>query len=104
MRHAVADFAGDKLPPAQRRLVIEEYAGAGEDIVTFPVIHGNPMAVGFCHAIGAAGPKGRMLVLGLLVDLAEHFAAAGLIEADGGIDQSNGFQHPRHAQGGELAG
>ena len=36
--------------------------------------------------------------------VAEHLAAAGLVETDRRIDQADGLQHPRDAQGGELAG
>ena len=39
-----------------------------------------------------------------LAHLAEHLAAGGLVEADGRVDNPNGFKHARHAERGDIAG
>ena len=61
------------------------------------------MPIDFRDPIRAAWIKGCRFPLGRFSHLAEHFTAAGLIEADRRIDQTNGLEHAGHAQGGELA-
>ena len=84
--------------------MVEKDARTGKNAVALPVVHRDPMAVDLRDAVGAARPKGRLFVLRLLLDVAEHLAAAGLIEPDCRIHQANGLQHPRDTQRGELAG
>ncbi len=100
----VGDLAGDELDAAARRLVVEEDARDPENVVAFPVVDRDPMAVDLGHAVGAAGMEGGQLGLGDLLDLAEHLRGGGLVEADARVDGADGLQHARDADGGELGG
>src|ERR1035437_1676544 len=61
------------------------------------------MAVGLGDAIRTAGMEGRQLGLRDLADLTEHLARGSLVKADRRIYLTNGLQHARDAQAGELA-
>ncbi len=100
----MADLAGHELQAPPRALVVEEDAARREEAVALAVVDRDPVAVDLGHAVGAAGVEGRGLGLGHLDDLAEHLAGAGLVEADGGVDEANGVQHPGHPQRRRLAG
>ena len=61
--------------------MVEEDTVACEDIVGFAVVHDDPVAVQFCHAVRAAGIERCLLGLGDFLDLAVQFACGCLIEA-----------------------
>src|ERR1035437_1289525 len=61
------------------------------------------MAVGLGDAIRTAGMEGGQLGLRDLADLTEHLARGSLVKADRRIYLTNGLQHARDAQSGELA-
>ena len=84
--------------------MIKQDSGAGEDIITFTIIHSNPVAVYLGHSVGASGIKRGFFALRNLTNLAKHFAARGLVKADGLVHHLDGFQHARYAKGGNLAG
>src|SRR5690606_16393616 len=103
-RRPVRDLVRDEFQAAPRALVVEEDARAAEDVVALAVVDRDPVAVYLGHAVRAARVEGRRLALRDLYDLAEHLAAAGLVEANLGVDDADGFEHARHAQRGELTG
>ena len=84
--------------------MVKENPRTTKKIVAFPVVHRDPVTVDLGHPIGAARVKRGGLALRHLHHLAEHLAAASLIEANLGIDQANRLQHARHAQRRKLAG
>src|SRR5258708_9891318 len=98
----MADFAGDELESAPRTLVIEQDAGAGEQIVALAVIDGDVVTVDLGHAVRAARMKRRRLALRRLAGAAEHLAAASLIESGVRTDLPEGVQQPRHTQCSEF--
>ena len=100
----VGDLAGDELDPPPRRLVVEQDPAHREEPVRLPVVHRDPVAVHLGHPVGRAGVEVGGLPLRRLVHLAEHLGGAGLVEPGGRVDQPDRFQHPGHAEGGELAG
>ena len=73
-------------------------------VVALAIVDGDPVAVHLRDAVGAAGVKRRRFGLRDLGDLAEHLAAAGLVEADRGIDHADGVEQPRHAERSGFAG
>ncbi len=102
-RHPVGHLARDELEAAARGLVVEQDARRGVQPVALAVVDGDPVAVDLRHAVGAARVERRRLALGHLLHLAEHLRRAGLVEADLGVDQADGIEHPRHPQCGRLA-
>src|SRR6185436_1769524 len=101
-RHAVADLAGDELLPAPRRLVIEENARTGEEGVALAVVDRDVVAVDFRDAVRAARVERCRFALRDLAHLTEHFARRRLVETDAPVDQANGLEHARNADGIEL--
>ena len=102
--HTVGHLARHELEAAPGRLVVEQDARGGVQVVALPIVHGDPVPVHLGHPVGAAGVEGRGLALGGLEHLAEHLRRAGLVEADLGIDQADGVEQPGHAHGRGLAG
>src|ERR1700731_2880 len=82
---------------ATRALVIEQNAVAGVQPVALAIIHGRPIRKNFCHAIGAAWPKRRLLTLRPLLRLAEHLAARGLIKTRAQSSFANRLQNANRA-------
>ena len=72
--------------------MVKEDSGTGVDIVALPVVDRDPVSVDFGYAIGAAGIERGAFGLGNFADSAEHFAAAGLVETDRGIDDADSVQ------------
>ena len=83
--------------------MIEEYAGICVHIVTFTVIHCNPVAINLCYSIGAARVEGRTLPLGYLHRFAEHLTARGLVKADFFVYRADSIQHACDAERSGLA-
>ena len=67
----IGDLAGHELQPAARRLVVEEDAGDGEQVVALAVVHRNVVGEDLRDAVGAARIERRQLGLRRLADLAE---------------------------------
>src|SRR5262245_64954311 len=85
--------------------MVEQNARAAIHAVALAVVHGNPVTINLGDAVRAARVEGRGLALRRLLHLAEHLRTGRLVETDApGIDQPDGFEHPRHAHGRELAG
>jgi hypothetical protein len=72
--HGVGDLAGHELQPTPGRLVVEQDARAGVEVVALPVVDGHPVAVDLGDAVGGAGVERGALGLGHLLNLAEHLA------------------------------
>ena len=53
-RHRVGDLTRDEFQATARTLMVEQDAGAGEEIVAFAIIHRDPVAVDLGHAVGCA--------------------------------------------------
>src|SRR5947209_65721 len=105
MCDAIRHLAGHELPAAARRLVVEEHAATTVHAVALAVDDRNPVAVELGHSVGAAGVKGGPFALRRLLRLAEHLAAARLVEANSlGVDQVDRLQDARHTHGVELTG
>src|SRR4029078_2399917 len=81
LRQSEGYLAGNELSSTQRRFVIEENAGAGEQAVGLAVIHRDPVREQLAHAIRAARMKGRGLALRRRLSLAEHFRRRRLVKA-----------------------
>src|SRR5215831_15166062 len=61
--NAARDLAGDESLAADRALVVEQDAVAGEHAVGLAIVHGDPVAVQLRHAIRAARIERRGLTL-----------------------------------------
>ncbi len=70
--HAVAHLARDELQPATRRFVVEEYPGAGKEVVALSVVNGDVVAVHLGDAVRAARVERSRFCLRHLAHLAEH--------------------------------
>ncbi len=103
-RDAVGDLAGDELQAAARRLVVEEDAGDGKEVVALAVVDGDVVAEDLGDAVGATRIEGRHLVLRHFAHAAVHLARGGLVEADLRVDAADGFERSRDALRVELAG
>jgi len=75
------DLAGDEGFATNRRFVVEQDAVAGMHPVGFAVVDGDPVAIDLGGGVRAARVEGRGFLLGNFLDLAEHFAGGGLVEA-----------------------
>src|SRR5580704_15951659 len=80
-RHAMRDFASDKLKAATGAFVIEKNAVTAGYAIGFPVIQGEVKASYLADAIGASGMKRGVFPLRRLLNLAEHFARPGEVKA-----------------------
>ena len=103
-RHAVGDLAGHELEAAPRRLVVEQDARAGEQVVALAVVDRDVVPVDLRHAIRAARIERRLLALRHRPHLAEHLAGRRLVEPDLGVDLADRFERAGHALGVVLAG
>ena len=83
-------------------LMVEEDAAAGEHVVTLTVVDRDPVTIDLRDAVGASWIEGGTLPLRNLHDLPKHFAAAGLVETDRGIDQTHRIEHTGHAEGSRF--
>ena len=59
----VGDLAGDELEAAPGRLVVEQDAERGVQVVALAVVDRDPVAVDLGHAVGRAGVERRRLGL-----------------------------------------
>src|SRR5262245_29596518 len=100
----MADLARDELQTTTRTLMVEQDARAGEQAVTFAIVHRDVVAIDFGHAVGAAWMKRRRFALRRFVSPAEHLAAAGLIESRPRAHLTQRVEQARYAQRGELRG
>src|SRR5574341_432869 len=89
---AMRDLGRKELQSLTRRGVVEENAGAREQIVALAVVDRDVVAVDFRHAVGAAWVEWRLLVLWRLPYLAEHLRAAGLVKLDLRVQDAHGFE------------
>ena len=79
--------------------MVEEDAVAGEHAVALAVVDGLPVAVDLGAGVGAAGIEGGRFGLRRLDDLAVHFAAGGLVEADGQAGVADGLEQVHGSEG-----
>jgi len=98
------DLACDEGLATARRFVVEQDAAGTEDVVTFAVVHRDPVRVELGHAIRAARVERRLFDLRDGLYLAEHFRGRRLVEADLRIDQADRFQQVERAHAGDLCG
>ena len=84
--------------------MIEQNAAGAKDVVTLAVVDGHPVRIQLGHAIRAAGVERRAFDLGNGLHFAKHLRSAGLVEADLGVDQANGFKQVEAANAGDLRG
>ena len=103
-RHAVTDLACGELQSTARRLVVEQDPARRVQVVGLAVVHGDPVAVHLGHAVRRTRIEGRVFVLGHLEHLAEHLARARLVVANIRIDDPDGIEDARHAEGGGFTG
>jgi len=94
------DLAGDEGFAADGRFVVEQDAVAGVKSIGFAVVDGDPVAIDFGGAVGAARIEGGGFLLGNFLNFAEHFAGGGLVEA-GFRFQAEDTQAFEQAQGAE---
>ncbi len=100
--HAVGDLAGHKLATSQRAFVVEQDAARAKDVVALSVVDGHPVRIELGHAIRAAGVERCAFDLWDRLHFAKHLRRAGLVEADLGVDQSDGFEQVKAANAGDL--
>ena len=98
------NLPGHEFGAASFRFVVEQDARAGEHAIAFAVVLGNPVAVQLGNTIGATRVEGRIFVLRNRLDLAEHLAGRGLVNACVGLAESDGFQELGHADGVDVGG
>ena len=75
-RHAVRHLARDELQAATGRLVVEEDAGGGEEVIALAVVDGDVVREDLGDAVRAAQVEGRLLGLRRLAHLPLREAAA----------------------------
>ena len=75
------DLPGHELRPTTRRLVVEQDARRRVHSVGLAVVDRHVVAEDLGHAVGGPRPEERALLLGYVLDLAEHLRARGLVEA-----------------------
>src|ERR1043165_9823063 len=92
-RDAGGDLSRHKLVAAPRALMIKENAANAEHVVGFAVISRQLKARDFADAVRRTWMKRRVLVLGHLARLAEHFGRAGEIEAALRLQFAQSCQH-----------
>ncbi len=98
------DFASDKgLAPAWA-FVVEEDAVRGVHAVAFAVVHGDPIGIHFCRAVGAAWPEGGCFGLRHGLHLAEHLTARGLVKSCIHTRLAHGFEDARGADASDITG
>ena len=78
--------------------MIEQNSRARKYVIALAIIDRDEMAVGLRDAVGAAWVEGRLLVLRHFAHLPEHLARRRLVEPDGFVDHTDGFEHSRDAQ------
>ena len=76
------DLARDEGLAAAGRLVVEEDAVAGMEVVALAVVDGQPVGVDLRAPVGRTRPERRALGLRHLLHLAEHLRGRGLVVAD----------------------
>ena len=81
VRQRPGDLAGDEGLAADRALVVEEDAAAGEEVVRLAVVDRDPVGVELGDAVGRARVEGRRLRLRALGHLAVKLRGRGLVEA-----------------------
>src|SRR6266481_527188 len=79
-RYSSRDLAAHESLSSTWRFVIEKNAVAGEETITFPVIHCHPVRVDLRASIRAARPERSILALWRFRRCTKHFAAGGLVE------------------------
>ena len=84
--------------------MVEQNTARAKDVVALSVVDGHPVRIELGHAVRAAGVERRAFNLGNGLHLAKHLGRTGLVEADLGVDQANGFKHVEAANAGDLRG
>ncbi len=84
--------------------MVEQDAAGAKDVVALAVVHRHPVRIEFGHAIGAARVERCAFNLRNGLHLAKHLGGAGLVKADLGVDQANGFEQVEAANAGDLRG
>ena len=99
----MAHLAGDELEAPAGRLVVEEDARGGVEVVALAVVDGDPVAVDLGHPVGAAGVEGGGLRWGTSWTL-PNISDERLVEADLGVDGADGVEHAGDPEGRGLTG
>ena len=100
------DLARDESLSADGRLVVEQDAVAGKEVVGFAVVDGDPIGVELGDPVRAAGVEGCVFVLGHLLRFAVEFAGRGLVEAYrvGQAEDAEGLQQAQRPEGIGVGG
>ena len=100
------DFTGDEGFAAAGRLMVEQNAVGGVEIVGLAVVHRKPVGIHFGAAVGRTRPERRCLGLGDFLNLAEHLGGGGLVVADffNEAGFADGFEDTLGAEADDVAG
>jgi hypothetical protein len=101
---AIGNLAHNEVTAAQRAIVVDHYAIAGEQAETLAVIHRQAMREDLGGRVRAGGMEGGLLVLQRLIGTAEHFTGPGLEVAGPWRRDAQRFQHVCGANRGDLSG
>ena len=82
--------------------MIEQNTAAAKNAIALAIVHSHPVRIELGHTVGAAGIKRGFFNLWNSLHLAKHFRGAGLVKANFGIDQPNGFQQVQGTQACNL--
>src|SRR3546814_14647455 len=82
--------------------MIEQYAAASKEAVAFTVVDRHPVSVKLRHAIRASRPERGGFRLRDGLDLSEHLGRAGLVEADGGVNEPDRPEQVQRPDDGDL--
>src|SRR5437660_12165213 len=80
-RHTAGELARHARLAADRALMVEQDAVGGEDAIGLAVVHRDPVAVEFRHAVGRARIERRALLLRHFLHQAIKLRRRGLVEA-----------------------
>ena len=84
--------------------MVEKNAGHSKEIITFTIVHRDPVTIDFGHTIRAAWVKGGGFGLGHFLDFAKHLAATSLIKFGIRFGHPHRIEHPRDTEGGRFTG
>ena len=100
----MGDLSRDKLQSAPRRFMVEQNPAYRIQAIGLPIVHCDPVAIHFGHAVRRTRIEGRRLALGGLICFPEHLRGAGLVELRLRMSESDGFEDAGYPQGRKLTG
>src|SRR5262249_37939572 len=103
-RRGARDLSRHEGFAAAGRLVIEQDAVAGKDVVRLPIVDGHPIRIEFRRRVRTPRAKRRPFGLWNLGNVSVHLRAARLIKSRGDLRLANGFEDTNCTESGDITG